>query len=60
MRYTSLTAKGGSVPLPGDADAPPPRGASGTSESASPTYSTPNSGVLPQFETLADDDELPF
>lgn len=60
MRYTSLTAKGNSVPLPGDADAPPTRGGSGTSESSSPTYSTPNSGNVPQFETISGDDELLF
>ncbi len=42
-----VDSKGNSVPLPGDADAPP-------------SYGTSESGNTPQFETIADDDELPF
>ncbi|MBQ8249073.1 MAG: single-stranded DNA-binding protein [Clostridia bacterium] len=54
-----VDSKGNSVPIPSDADAPPVRGGSGASESVSAAYGT-SGGNVPQFETVTDDDELPF
>lgn len=55
----SKSEGGGGYQMPSDADAPPARGGE-TASSPPPAYYTPEGGNAPQFETIADDEELPF
>ena len=47
VHFVDSRSEGGGVATPTDADAPP-------------VYATPVGNVTPSFETIADDDELPF
>ena len=52
---TFVDSKGEGTPVPSDADAPPTR--NGTPV---PNYYTPQGGSAPHFETIPDDEQLPF
>ena len=62
VSFVDSKGEGGSrgVPMPSDADAPRERGAApaGGASAPPPNYYTPEGGA--QFETIADDSELPF